>query len=67
MELYRYKESIKHWEILNEPDITVFWKGTVEKYVELLEATYKTIREICPEGVVISAGLDGHGENISKG
>lgn len=56
----RYKDDLKYWEVWNEPNIG-FWKPTpnAAQYTELLKATYKTIKEIDPELVVLYGGTAG--------
>lgn len=59
----RYKEKIKHWEIWNEPNISVFWQPqpNPDEYFSLLQASYTTIKQVDPSAKVIgicSAGTD---------
>jgi hypothetical protein len=51
----RYKRTVKHWEIWNEPDIS-FWRGTAEQYATLFDATNKAIHEEDPTAKVINGG-----------
>ncbi|MDR3262410.1 MAG: cellulase family glycosylhydrolase [Tannerella sp.] len=56
----RYKDRVRYWEIWNEPNL--FWDkmgGNAAEYALLLEATYKKIKSIDPELVVLHAGLCG--------
>ncbi|MDR3194669.1 MAG: beta-galactosidase [Tannerella sp.] len=56
----RYKDKVRYWEIWNEPNL--FWDkmgGNAAEYAVLLEATYKKIKEIDPDLVVLHAGLCG--------
>ncbi|MDR0870110.1 MAG: beta-galactosidase [Planctomycetaceae bacterium] len=53
----RYKDSIRYWEVWNEPNIERFWRYPSGKdYATLLSATYKKIKEIDPGITVLSAG-----------
>lgn len=49
--------GVRHWEIWNEPDFELFWRGSVSDYYRLLEVAYKTIKSIDPEAVVVLGGL----------
>ncbi|MCM3725776.1 helix-turn-helix domain-containing protein [Neobacillus cucumis] len=44
------EEEILHWyfEVWNEPDFYVFWRGTFEDYCTLYKNTYDTIKGINP-------------------
>jgi hypothetical protein len=61
-----FKGNIKYWQIWGEPDIPKFWKGTPLEYVELLKVGYQVIKSGCNDCKVLSAGLDGNGENYLK-
>lgn len=58
----RYAGRVHVWEIWNEPDISQFWTGTVEDYTALLAAAYRGAKRGNPDCLVMTAGLDGHGE-----
>ncbi|HXV44700.1 MAG TPA: carboxypeptidase regulatory-like domain-containing protein, partial [Anaerolineae bacterium] len=49
--------GIRYWEVWNEPDYNLFWRGTVEEYYRLLEVAYKSIKAADPEAIVILGGL----------
>jgi len=56
----RYKKHISLWEIWNEPSIpggSIFWSDTPENFVKLLEAGYKAVKKVQPEGQVWLGGL----------
>lgn len=55
----RYKDSVKYWEIWNEPNIPVFWAPNPDsaKYAAILKAAYTSIKTANPSAVVMSAGL----------
>lgn len=55
----RYKDSIRHWEIWNEPNTTGFWspKPDPAAYSEILKESYLKIKSIDPTAFVISGGL----------
>jgi len=50
-----FKDRVTHYEVWNEPDITVFWNtGTnVHEYMDLLKMTVPVIREAYPEAKII--------------
>lgn len=62
--VFRYKNSIDHWEIWNEQNSVSYWgvNSTVEQYVEILKASYEEIKKIDPESVVMVGGLAVTGE-----
>ncbi|MCC6445870.1 MAG: beta-galactosidase [Armatimonadetes bacterium] len=68
----RYKGKIKHWEIWNEPNISVFWQPApnVEDYTKLLKAGYEAVKRADPAAKVIgvcTAGSDlGFIESVFK-
>ena len=64
------KIPIKYWEIMNEPSMQggeiggmgedlKFFVGTQEEYVEILKASYQTIKQADPEAKVLHAGMAG--------
>jgi len=60
-----YKDSIKCWEVLNEPGFShKFFRKRPEVYVRLLKATHAAIKSVDPDAVVIgSNGPVGWGMN----
>lgn len=71
----RYKDKIKYWEILQEPDLgpppswkgdwtPPFWRSSEEDYVELLKESYETIHKVCDDCIVTSAGFAGLDNNF---
>lgn len=59
----RYRDDVHVWEIWNEPDIGQFFQGTVQEYVHLLASASKVARKADPSCLIMSAGLDGFGED----
>lgn len=57
------KYPIKHWEAGNEPsmqeDFHTFFTGSPEDYLEVLETTYRAVKEADPEARVLHAGMAG--------
>ncbi|MBT5022239.1 hypothetical protein HOK51_00760 [Candidatus Woesearchaeota archaeon] len=62
------KIPIKHYEILNEPDLDspdlTFFKGTHEEYVEILKVSYETIKETCSDCKIVQGGAAGIALNM---
>ena len=68
----RYRGKVRHYEIWNEPDVSVFFPSQCwpEEYLELVRRTAVVIREADPEALVIggAAGRNSTMENLlSKG
>lgn len=51
------EQGVRYWEIWNEPDYDLFWRGTVEEYHRLLETAYQSVKAADPEATVILGGL----------
>ena len=58
----RYKDSVRHWEVWNEPDNQLFWKPKPDgrQYAELLKTAYKAIKDVDPGIKVLTAGVSGN-------
>jgi|SRR5688572_22658346 len=58
----RYKDHIRHWEIWNEPDNSLFWKPKPDGrlYAELLKTAYKAIKDVDPGIKVVTGGVSGN-------
>ncbi len=54
---YRYRDSVKHWEVWNEPDLRGFWSGTSTDYAQLLKVAYRAIKAACPDCIVLFGGI----------
>ncbi len=55
----RYRGRVAAWEIWNEPNVSVSWRGTPEQYVDLLAAAYATLKEIDPDVLVVGPCTSG--------
>lgn len=56
----RYKDKVHHYIVWNEPNVAFEWgyrPVSPEEYTELLEVTYRRIKEADPTARVIAAGL----------
>jgi hypothetical protein len=53
----RARDTVTHWEILNEPDGAWAFDGTPEQYARVLRAAYDAIGARVPEAMVALGGL----------
>jgi hypothetical protein len=53
----RYKKWIKTWELWNEPDISIYWQGSVEEFAEFTKVGAKAVKEADPDAKVVCAGI----------
>jgi hypothetical protein len=49
--------TIRHWEIVNEPDGEWAFEGTAEEYARMLSAAYDGIKARVPDASVVFGGL----------
>ena len=52
-------KPIVHWEIMNEPEFKMFFKGTEDDFVEIFNFSSKIIREKQKDAVIVMAGAAG--------
>jgi hypothetical protein len=52
----RYKDSIKYWEVWNEPAVGMFWKSTPEDFAKMVQTAVKAAKRADPTCVVMAAG-----------
>jgi hypothetical protein len=50
-------QGVRVWEAWNEPDLNLFWAGTVEQYARLLKVTYLVAHFADPQAQVMFGGL----------
>ncbi len=55
----RHKDTIRAWEIWNEPNISRFWTGTMDEFCVLARRTAELIREIDPSSSIIGTPMTG--------
>lgn len=55
----RYKDRIMYWEIWIEPNLSQYWLGTATDYVNLLRASYGTIKAADPNANVLGGAVSG--------
>ena len=51
------QDTIRHWEILNEPDAEWAFKGTPEQYAAMLSAAHDGIERRVPDARVVLGGI----------
>ncbi len=49
--------GITHWEMWNEPDLLIFWDGTLADYARLLKVGYLTAKQADPNAQVLFGAL----------
>ncbi len=56
----RYHHLVKHWQIWNEPDQTLFWRPAPDpaRYTQLLIKTAQAIRAIDPTAIIVLGGIN---------
>ena len=52
-------KPIMHWEIMNEPEFKMFFKGTKEDFVEIFNFSSKLIKSKQKDAVIVMAGAAG--------
>ena len=51
------QRGIRVWEAWNEPDLAMFWRGSLQDYVRLLKVTYLAAHHADPDAEVMFGGL----------
>ena len=52
-------KPIIYWEIMNEPEFKMFFKGSKDEFIEIFNFSSKTIKEKQKEAVIIMSGAAG--------
>ena len=52
----RYGDRIRYWEVWNEPDVSMFYRGTPEEFAKVVQTAAKAVHEADPRAVVMAAG-----------
>jgi hypothetical protein len=56
-------QPIRYWEVGNEPalrsDELTFFKGTPKEYTDILNVTYDSVKNACPDCQVVQGGMEG--------
>lgn len=53
------ENPIIHWEIMNEPELKMFFKGSEEEFIEIFKETSKLIRTKQKNSIIVMAGAAG--------
>ncbi len=53
----RYKPWVKSWELWNEPDIWVYWRGNSEEFAKFVKIGSKAVHEADPTATIVLGGL----------
>jgi len=61
-----FKYGIRYWEIWNEPDIKIFWKGTPEQYFRLYDTVAKALKTVDAGVKVGGPALAGRREFLER-
>jgi len=61
----RYRDTIQHWEVWNEPNI-FFWQGPRDMYAELLKKAHDAIKKANPNALVLGCSTAGIDANFIK-
>ncbi|MEO8396445.1 MAG: hypothetical protein ABI700_25855, partial [Chloroflexota bacterium] len=62
---WRADQGIRVWEVWNEPDLGMFWGGSVEDYARLLKISYLIVRATDPLAQVMFAGLSFNNPSVN--
>ncbi len=54
---YYSERGVKHWEMWNEPEWSLFWCGTSAEYARLIEVGYLATKAACADCKVLFGGL----------
>lgn len=61
-----FKYGIQYWEIWNEPDIKIFWKGTPEQYFKLYDTVARAVKAVDAAVRVGGPALAGRREFLER-
>jgi hypothetical protein len=53
----RYKGKVDAWQIWNEPNWIIFWRGSNKEFYELSRLAANKIREVDPDAYIIGGGF----------
>tara|TARA_B100001057_G_scaffold257099_1_gene257326 strand:+ start:318 stop:1361 length:1044 start_codon:yes stop_codon:yes gene_type:complete len=57
-------KPIKYWDVMNEPEFKMFFKGTKEDFIEIFNFSSKVIKNKQTDAIIVMAGAAGmHTEN----
>ena len=52
-------KPIKYWDVMNEPEFKMFFKGSKEDFIEIFNFSSKVIKEKQPDAFIVMAGAAG--------
>ena len=52
-------KSIKYWDVMNEPEFKMFFKGSKEDFIDIFNFSSKVIKEKQADAVIVMAGAAG--------
>ena len=61
-----FRYGVRYWEIWNEPDIKIFWKGTPEQYFRLYDTVAKALKTVDASLKVGGPALAGRREFLER-
>jgi len=53
----RYKPWINSWELWNEPDISIYWQGSVEEFAKFIKIGSKAVRDADSDAIIVLGGM----------
>ena len=59
MTVARFSQSIRVWEVWNEPEVSLFWHGTPEEFGQLAQVACRAAKEVDPACTVLVGGFTG--------
>ncbi len=54
------------YEVWNEPDIPIFYRGTAREFAPLLQTTHRVVRQMDPDAKVFAFGLTHYGNSARR-
>jgi hypothetical protein len=60
----RYKDSIKYWEMWNEPNLNQFWNGTRAQFIELFKVGADAAHAADPDCMVLGPEISSAGQRF---
>ncbi len=62
----RYRGKVHSWELWNEPDISPFWRGTVEQFARMVRYGAEGVRRGDPAAAVVLGGIAGGADEFAR-
>jgi len=61
-----FRDEIQVWEIWNEPDLSDYWEGTAQEYLELVKHTSRALRRGNPDARIAPGGFTEPGPFVEE-